>query len=93
MAEIKEKIIYHTIKLKSEIKPYPSLALGCVDTTLIEAVGMFNVFANNGLYVEPHYIKWVKEKHVFRRCRGQSGRVCKMSLTVDWAKFLTTILY
>ncbi len=42
--------------------PYPSLALGCVDATLQEAVGMFNVFANNGMYVEPHSIAWVKDQ-------------------------------
>ncbi|BDC34932.1 penicillin-binding protein [Candidatus Dependentiae bacterium Noda2021] len=42
--------------------PFPSLALGCVDTTLKEAVGMINVFANNGVYCEPHLIKWIKNK-------------------------------
>jgi penicillin-binding protein 1A len=36
--------------------------LGCVDVSLKEVVGMFNVFANNGSYVEPHCIKWVKNK-------------------------------
>lgn len=39
---------------------YPSLSLGCVDVTLREALGSFNVMVNNGKYVEPHYIKWVK---------------------------------
>jgi len=47
-------------KLECELHPYPSIALGCVDITLKEAVGMFNVFANNGTYVDPHCIKWVK---------------------------------
>lgn len=42
--------------------PFPSLALGCVDTTLKEAVGMLNVFANDGIYQEPHLIKWIKNK-------------------------------
>ncbi len=41
---------------------FPSLALGCVDATLKEVVGMFNVFANNGVYVEPHFIKWIKDQ-------------------------------
>jgi penicillin-binding protein 1A len=40
---------------------YPSLALGTIDATLFELVGMFNVFANNGTYVEPHFIRWVKD--------------------------------
>lgn len=43
------------------VQPLPSLALGCVDVTLKEAVGCFNVFANNGTYVEPHYVVWVKD--------------------------------
>lgn len=42
--------------------PYPSLALGCVDVTLKDAVAIINVFANNGMYVEPHLIKWVKNE-------------------------------
>lgn len=39
---------------------YPSLALGCVDGTLQEVTAMFNIFAHNGCYVEPHFIVWVK---------------------------------
>jgi penicillin-binding protein 1A len=48
-------------QVTSVLHNYPSLALGCIDTTLLEAVGMFNVFANNGMYVKPHYIRWVKD--------------------------------
>ena len=48
--------------MKDPFFPYPSLALGCVDGTLKEAVGMFNVFANDGIYVEPHLIQWIKNQ-------------------------------
>lgn len=41
---------------------YPSLALGCIDASLKEVVGMFNIFAHDGKYVEPHYICWVKNQ-------------------------------
>lgn len=41
---------------------YPSLALGCIDATMSETIGMFNIFANSGVYVEPHYIKWIKDE-------------------------------
>jgi penicillin-binding protein 1A len=41
---------------------YPSLALGCIDATLKEVVGMFNIFAHDGKYVEPHYVSWVKNQ-------------------------------
>lgn len=49
-------------KFSCKIEPYPALALGCLDTSLKECVGAFNIFANNGLYVEPHYIKWIKDE-------------------------------
>lgn len=48
--------------LSADLQPYPSLALGCLDVTLDEAVGAFNIFANNGVYVKPHYLRWVKDK-------------------------------
>jgi len=48
--------------LSGHCNMYPSLALGCVNGTLQEVAGMFNVFANNGVYVAPHYISWVKDR-------------------------------
>ena len=45
-----------------EPEPYPSIALGCVDATLDQVVGMFNVFANHGVYVKPYLIEWVKDR-------------------------------
>lgn len=48
--------------ISSVMHRYPSLALGSLDITLLEAVGAFNVFANNGIYTQPHYIRWVKNK-------------------------------
>ncbi len=43
------------------IKPYPSLALGCIDSSLLDVAGMFNIFANDGYYVQPHCIEWIKD--------------------------------
>lgn len=59
-----EKIIAlaKKLRLSGSFHPYPSLALGCVDASLKEAVGMFNIFAHNGVYVEPHYLKWIKNR-------------------------------
>lgn len=47
--------------LPDPIHPYPSLALGCVDASLKDVAGMFNVFANHGVYVQPHFITSVKD--------------------------------
>lgn len=49
------------LHLGAPFRPYPSLALGCVDGTLLEAAGMFNVFAHHGHYVEPHLVSWIKD--------------------------------
>jgi penicillin-binding protein 1A len=43
------------------LEPYPALALGCVDATLKEVAGMFNIFAHQGIYVEPHPLRWIKD--------------------------------
>jgi penicillin-binding protein 1A len=47
--------------LHAFLPPYPSLALGCVDATLLSVVGMFNIFANNGTYVEPYILVSIKD--------------------------------
>ncbi len=39
---------------------YPSMALGTAEASVIENVAAFNVFANNGVYVKPYLIEWVK---------------------------------
>ncbi|HJM69058.1 MAG TPA: transglycosylase domain-containing protein [Candidatus Babeliales bacterium] len=48
--------------LAEEIAPYPSLALGCLDVTIKQAIGALGAFANDGYYVEPHMLKWVKDE-------------------------------
>ncbi len=45
-----------------KIVGYPSLALGCTDQRLSDVAGAFNIFASNGMYHQPHYIKWVKNQ-------------------------------
>ncbi|MFH1461940.1 MAG: PBP1A family penicillin-binding protein [bacterium] len=48
-------------KIKSDLKPYPSLALGTAEMTAKDLAGSFNVFANNGKYIKPYLIEWVKD--------------------------------
>lgn len=56
---------------------YPSLALGCIDVTLEQAVAAFNVFPNHGVYVQPHYIQSVAEEAgtAIWKHEGQQERV------------------
>jgi penicillin-binding protein 1A len=51
----------HRCHIPGDLQPYPSLALGCIDAPLLSVVGMFNIFANTGLYVEPHSLLWIKD--------------------------------
>lgn len=48
--------------LKHALTEFPSLALGTAEATVGQSVAMFNVFVNNGVYVEPYMIEWVKDK-------------------------------
>lgn len=49
-------------RLPDPMHRYSSLSLGCIDVTLDQAVGMMNIFANNGVYVEPHMVSWIKDQ-------------------------------
>jgi membrane peptidoglycan carboxypeptidase len=44
------------------VQPYPSLALGCIDASPLQAVSLFNCFAHQGVFTEPYYIEWIKDK-------------------------------
>ncbi len=49
-------------RLQGPIMPYPSLALGCLDSTLLEVTGMFNIFANDGIYCKPYIVESVADR-------------------------------
>lgn len=76
--------------IKGPFNPYPSLALGCVDATLKEVTGMFNIFANHGTYVEPHLVSWVKDRFGKRIWRAEitSERVIHPRISDQVAKVL-----
>jgi penicillin-binding protein 1A len=45
--------------IASPLPPYLPLALGAADLTLIEHTSAFTVFPDDGIHIEPHYIKRV----------------------------------
>ena len=45
--------------IKSPLPPYLPLALGAADLTLIEHTSAFTVFPDDGIHIEPHYIRKV----------------------------------
>lgn len=44
------------------VVPYPSLALGTPEASVVENAAAFNVFANHGVYVKPFLVDWVKDR-------------------------------
>lgn len=49
--------------IKSELPPYPSIALGVSDISVYEMVGAFSTFANKGVWTEPVYLLRIEDKN------------------------------
>ncbi len=49
--------------ISSEIKPYPSIALGTMSVSLFDMLGAYSVFANKGIYTQPNYITQIEDKN------------------------------
>jgi penicillin-binding protein 1A len=47
--------------LPKDLPDYPSIVLGTPEVTVEQNAAAFNVFANNGVYVKPTLIEWVKD--------------------------------
>jgi len=47
--------------LPKDLPDYPSIALGTPEVTVEQNAAAFNVFANNGVFVKPTLIEWVKD--------------------------------
>jgi penicillin-binding protein 1A len=48
--------------VRSRLRPYPSLALGAFELTLLEVTGAYGAFANQGLLMETHMIQEVSNR-------------------------------
>ena len=48
--------------IKSDLPPYPSIALGTADLSVYEMVGAYATFANKGVWTEPIYLKQIVDK-------------------------------
>jgi penicillin-binding protein 1A len=49
--------------IKSDLPPYPAIALGTADISVYEMVGAFSTFANKGVWTEPVYLQRIIDKH------------------------------
>jgi penicillin-binding protein 1A len=48
--------------VRSELPPYPSLALGSADLVPMEVAAAYASFANQGVWVEPYFVESVRER-------------------------------
>ncbi|MFT6782316.1 MAG: penicillin-binding protein 1A [Saprospiraceae bacterium] len=46
---------------KEKIPPYPSIALGTPELSVMEMAGAYTTFANDGVYTKPQYIKSIED--------------------------------
>jgi penicillin-binding protein 1A len=47
--------------ITSNLPPFLPIAIGAADITLVEQVGAYSVFPNDGIRIEPHYIRRVTQ--------------------------------
>jgi penicillin-binding protein 1A len=60
--------------IRADLRPYPSLALGAFETTLLDLTSAYGAFANGGLRLEPHLVREVldREGRSMRRTEPQA---------------------
>ena len=51
----------HRFGVTSNIPAFLPVAIGAADITLYEQVGAYSVFPNDGIRIEPHYIRKVTQ--------------------------------
>jgi penicillin-binding protein 1A len=49
--------------IKSNLEPYPAIALGVFDISVYEMVGAFATYANKGVWTEPVYLSHILDKN------------------------------
>src|SRR5687768_12721243 len=48
--------------ITADLPKYPSLSLGAAGVSPLEMTGAYNVFANNGVYIKPRYIRKIADQ-------------------------------
>lgn len=53
----------HEAGIRSTIPPYPSIALGSADLSLIEMVGAYSMYPAGGMHTDPFYISRIEDRN------------------------------
>lgn len=88
-----EKTIYYARKLgiTAELPPYPSLALGTANISLLEMIKPYAIFAAQGKAVTPYYLSEIKDRNGIVLYRMPQPEV-KEVMTAEEANIMTDIL-
>ena len=76
--------------ISSPLRPYPSLALGAAEMTLLEVTSAYSAFANQGVRVEPHLLRSVSERD--GTLREQARPAATEALRPDIAYLMSSML-
>jgi penicillin-binding protein 1A len=76
--------------ISSALRPYPSMALGTMEVSLWDLVTAYSVFANQGVRVEPHFIRQVVDRE--GRVREAAKPRVVEAIRADVAYLMTYLL-
>ncbi len=66
----------HRLGIASKLEPNASIALGTSEVSVVELVGAYATFANNGMAVAPYVVERIKNeagKTLFKRNRRRAS--------------------
>ncbi|MFQ5669804.1 MAG: penicillin-binding protein 1A [Acidobacteriota bacterium] len=82
--------VAHRLGIRAPLKPYPSLALGATEISLLEMTAAYGAFANGGLLLKPHFLRQVMDAD--RRQRFRTAPEASEALDPAVAAILTQML-
>src|SRR3989441_6706209 len=78
------------MEISSKLEPYPSMALGTEEVSLIDLTTAYSIFPNQGVRVEPHFIRYVADRD--GKMREESKPQVIEVLRADIAYLMTYLL-
>lgn len=80
--------------IKSEVPPYPSIALGTCDLTVSEMVGSYSTFVNSGIYSKPFFVTRIEDKYgnVVARFSQESNPVLSAEISYVMIEMLKNVV-
>jgi len=76
--------------ISTQLRPYPSMALGTMEVSLVDLTTAFSVFANQGVRVEPHFVRQVVDRE--GQVREEARPRIVEALRADVAYLMTYLL-